>query len=81
MGSAEFIELAKGFIAKQEKVSLDQIYVVWLTKVLQNNKALLSTTRVDGKYFEVTYNGDKAEMYVDTYVRESNVPYSVEAEA
>lgn len=32
---------------------------VWLTKVLQNNKALLSSTLFDGMYYELTYNGDK----------------------
>lgn len=32
---------------------------VWLTKVLQNNKALLSSTLFDGMYYELTYNEDK----------------------
>lgn len=43
------------------------IYVVWFVKVLQNWKALLSTNIPDGRYYEVTYNGDKEEAYVDTY--------------
>lgn len=50
----------------------DDIYVVWLVKVLQNNKALLSTTMPDGMYFEVTYNGDKQEFYLDAYKRIDN---------
>ena len=32
---------------------------VWLTTVLQNNKALLSSTLFDGMYYELTYNEDK----------------------
>ena len=48
------------------------IYVVWFCKTLQNWKALLSTSIADGKYYELTYNGDKAETYVDVYVKESN---------
>lgn len=32
---------------------------VWLTKVLQNNKALLSSTLFDGMYYKLTYNEDK----------------------
>ena len=32
---------------------------VWLTKVLQNNKALLSSTLFDSMYYELTYNEDK----------------------
>lgn len=50
----------------------DDIYIVWLVKVLQNNKALLSTTMPDGMYFEVTYNGDKQEFYLDAYKRIDN---------
>ena len=42
---------------------------VWLTKVLQNNKALLSSTLFDGMYYELTYNGDKNELYIDAYKR------------
>lgn len=55
----------------------DIIYVVWLSNTLQNNKALLSTPVQDGRYFEVTYNGDKEEFYVDTYVKENNSKISL----
>lgn len=50
----------------------DDIYVVWSCKTLQNNKALLSTNIVDGMYFEVTYNGDKNELYLDAYKKQLN---------
>ncbi len=53
-------------------ISTDDVYVVWLCKTLQNNKALLSTTVPDGMYYEVTYNGDKHEMYVDVYKKWEN---------
>lgn len=48
------------------------VYVVWFCKTLQNHKVLLSTPLHDTRYFEVTYNGDKGETYVDTYVKENN---------
>lgn len=53
-------------------ISTDDVYVVWLNRTLQNNKALLSTTIVDGMYYEVTYNGDKNEMYFDAYKHKYN---------
>ena len=53
-------------------ISASDVYVVWLNRTLQNNKALLSTTIEDGKYYEVTYNGDKNEMYFDVYVHVYN---------
>lgn len=54
------------------KMPENDIYVVWMCKILQNNKALLSTTYEDGRYFEVTYNGDKKEVYTDVYSRTMN---------
>lgn len=53
-------------------ISTDDVYVVWLNRTLQNNKALLSTTIADGMYYEVTYNGDKNEMYFDAYKHKYN---------
>lgn len=50
----------------------DDIYIVWFSKTLQNWKALVSTTIPDGRYFELTYNGDKKELYLDSYIKEDN---------
>lgn len=62
-------------------VTLDEVYVVWFSKVLQNWKALVSTEIPDGRYYEVTYNGDRLEAYVDTYTKESNILISDQFEA
>lgn len=51
----------------------DDVYVVWWAKVLQNWKALVSSTLPDGMYYEVTYNGDKDEVYLDAYKKFDNV--------
>lgn len=51
----------------------DEVYVVWFAKTLQNWKALLSTTLPDGMYYEVTYNGDKQEAYLDAYKKSHNL--------
>lgn len=50
----------------------NEVFVVWFSKVLQNWKALVSTDRTDGRYYEVTYNGNSEEAYVDTYIRARN---------
>ena len=60
-----------------EKVEFE-VFVVWNCKTLQNNKALLSTTLFDGMYYEVTYNGDKNEIYFDAYKKFENRCLSVE---
>lgn len=49
------------------------VYVVTFTKTLQNWKAMVSSTLPDGMYYEVTYNGDKGETYVDAYKKFDNV--------
>lgn len=50
----------------------DDVYIVWFSKTLQNWKALVSTTVSDGMYYEVTYNGDKKETYLDVYKKWEN---------
>lgn len=54
-------------------ITLENVFVVWACKTLQNYKAMLSTTvSGDGIYAEYTYNGDKQEMYEDVYKKTSN---------
>lgn len=48
------------------------VYIVWKAKVLQNTKYLLSSTLPDGMYYELTFNGDKQEWYLDSYKRFEN---------
>ncbi len=50
-----------------------EVYVVWFSKTLGNWKALLSTTLPDGMYYEVTYNGEATETYLDAYKKFENV--------
>ena len=49
------------------------MYIVWKCKVLQNRKYLISTSLFDGMYYELTYNGDKREWYLDAYKKFQNV--------
>lgn len=56
-----------------KQITTDDVYIVWLCKTLQNCKALVSTTLPDGMYYEITYNGDKKECYLDAYKKFENV--------
>lgn len=49
-----------------------EIYIVWKCKILQNWKYLMATTLPDGMYYELTFNGDKAEWYLDAYKKFEN---------
>lgn len=48
------------------------VYIVWKCKTLQNWKYLISTTLLDGMYYELTYNGDAKEWYLDAYKKFEN---------
>ena len=50
-----------------------EVFMVWKCKALQNWKYLLSSTLFDGMYYELTYNGDKKEWYLDAYKKFQNV--------
>lgn len=78
MGSAEFeyncIKILDDFYTNEGCSNEEfSIFMVWSCKTLQNNKGLFSTDREnDSRYFEITYNGDTEEFYVDCYVKEWN---------
>lgn len=57
---------------KSDEQPMFDTYVVWYCKTLQNHKALLSTSLLDGMYYELTYNGDKKELYFDAYKKFEN---------
>ena len=60
-------------VTDNKTLTEDDVYIVWYCKTLQNCKALLSTTVSDGMYYEITYNGDKKEFYLDAYKKWQNV--------
>lgn len=76
MNEKDFAVRVRNIIANKYNIDPNEVYIVWMCKTLQNNKALLSTDISDGKYYEATYNGDKDELYLDTYVKEKNEPIS-----
>lgn len=49
-----------------------EVYTVWKSKILQNWKYLISSSLHDGMYYEVTYNGNKDEWYLDAYKKFEN---------
>lgn len=87
MNEQDFTARAKAIVATYVNEHLDktdgmvvfsdEVFIVWMCKILQNNKALLSTTLPDGMYYEVTYNGDKGMMYLDAYKKFENRGYVV----
>lgn len=63
--------------SEQKQIEKGDVYIVWTCKTLQNNKALLSTNVTDGMYYELTYNGDKHELYFDAYKKWQNIKFDI----
>lgn len=57
---------------KSDVVISFEAYIVWKAKILQNWKYLISSTLYDGMYYELTFNGDKKEWYLDAYKKFEN---------
>ena len=82
MSNSEFVKLIKSTVVdyannhidktEHKTITEDDVFIVWLCKTLQNHKALASTTISDGMYYELTYNGDKNELYFDAYKKWEN---------
>ena len=72
------IEIVSEYIIKHldksDNVSLNdfEVYIVWKCKALQNWKYLISSTLLDGMYYELTFNGDTNECYLDAYKKFEN---------
>ena len=56
-----------------EPAPVFEVKVVWFCKTLQNWKALVITTLPDEMYYELTYNGDKDDVYLDVYKKVENL--------
>lgn len=89
LSSEEFMRLAKAKVYQMVLASLcptddlsmftiNDVYIVTHAFILKNQKAMVSTTLKDGKYYEVTYNEATSELYVDQYVKVQNKSYNVE---
>lgn len=78
----DFINICKEKIVEyhnklnKDTISENDLFIVWYCKTLQNKKVLISGTGSVG-YYEVTFNGDKNEIYLDHYEKVKNVCYKL----
>lgn len=76
------IEIVLDYITKHldksDPIPKIDVFIVWQCKTLQNWKWLISSNLMDGMYYEVTFNGDKHEFYLDAYKKFENQRISAE---
>ena len=92
LGSTRFLEKAKELVIDyfnkeaeksdgfsiRSSIKMDDVYVVWYSSLLGNHKCLISTTVPDGMYYEITYNANTGEIYLDAYKKWKNECYIYE---
>lgn len=72
---ATVMQYALEHLDKSDGVPDFSTIIVWKAKVLQNMKWLITTTLFDGMYYELTFNGDEGELYLDAYKKFENRVY------
>lgn len=78
MTSYEFEVAAKNAIIfsvkdkYDESFNIEDISVVWMTHVMGFKKGVFIDNGQNNRLYEVTYNRDRDEMYVDMYVKDRN---------
>ena len=87
MGGMEFINLSQQLVSRDWNSNIckpgntfihpDEVYPVFISKDLNNNKGTFATPRNDGLYYEITRNGTTNEVYVDRYLKQSNEPVNL----
>lgn len=69
------IKFVKDYLKERYPDIIDEnliIFVVWSCYILRNRKFLVGCN-VNNLYFEVTYNANKEEWYLDVYKKEENI--------
>lgn len=62
-------------------LTTDSVHIVWFAKVLGNWKAIVASPLARGLLWEVSFNGEKNEIYLDVYSKLNNVKIPMGAKA
>lgn len=67
MRHEKFVELATEKAAEIIGCSVNDIFIVWSAKVLQNSKIIVSSKVVGAPMLEITMDGNNGVVYFDVY--------------
>ena len=79
MNSYEFEVICKNALIKKlkelydEDFKIEELHLVWFSKVLQNWKCIIIDLKENNRLYECTFNGNKKELYVDIYDKQHNI--------
>ena len=61
-----------------EVFTIKDLSLVWFARILGDMKAIVIDNGVNNRLYEVTYNIDKDEMYVDEYDKQTNTVFTAD---
>lgn len=64
----EAINIVRNYIFDKYRVKTFRTFIVWKCKTIQNRKYIIGTD-YENNFFELTFNGDKNEYYLDVYYK------------
>lgn len=65
------LKIVKNYIRQTADVDTNKVFIVWSCYILGNRKYMIGLEDSD-LYFEVTYNYNKNEWYLDVYNKIAN---------
>ena len=63
-----------------EDYQIQDVYIFWMARILGFMKAILNDNGGNARMYEVTYNRERNEMYVDMYSKDKNVVAAIDTE-
>lgn len=79
MNSYKYEVICKNALIEQlkklynEDFKIEDLHLVWFSKVLQNYKCVIVDLKDNQRYYELTFNGNNNEIYLDIYEKQYNV--------
>lgn len=62
----EAVSIVRNYMSEKYHITSFRIFIVWKCKTIQNRKYIIGTNYTND-FFELTFNGDKNEYYLDVY--------------
>lgn len=83
MTSYEFEVAAKNAVIKRnfdcnEYYKIQDISIVWHAYIIGYQKAILIDNGINNRLYEVTYNPERDEMYLDEYNKAENMVFTAD---
>ena len=79
MNSYKYEVICKNALIKELKrlydqdFTIEELHLVWFAKALQNYKCVIVDLEDNQRYYELTFNGTRNQIYLDIYEKQYNV--------